>query len=177
MSWMLTYTGKKFDPINPDPESICHDDIAHALANICRFSGHCREFYSVAQHSYMVSKNVPPEDALAGLLHDAAEAYIADIITPVKPHLTNYKELELRIWGAISTRFGVSYEIPESVHVADTILLATEKRDLMPYHPDPWPCLEGVETLTEEITPLDPRHARVLFSNELHRLLTLRGTC
>ncbi|HKK06533.1 MAG TPA: hypothetical protein VKA50_11875 [Gammaproteobacteria bacterium] len=90
MSWILTYTGRRVDLLDPDPATIEPEDIAHALSNMCRFNGHCRHFYSVAEHSWHVALLVSRENALQGLMHDAAEAYVADITRPLKPYLTNY---------------------------------------------------------------------------------------
>lgn len=170
MSWILTYTGRRFDPINPDPEQIDPVDIAHALSHMCRFNGHCRHFYSVAQHSVLVSQNVPDADALAGLLHDASEAYIADITRPVKPHLTNYHEIEQKLQQAIAERFGIEAETPSIVKYADVVLLATEKRDLMPEHPDPWPVLDAVPPLDDVIEPWSSAASKMMFLNRLECL-------
>ena len=83
--WIETYTGKKVYPLRPDEETLCVEDIAHALALTCRFGGHCSEFYSVAQHSCLVSDLCPDGLKLAGLMHDAAEAYLGDVVSPIKP--------------------------------------------------------------------------------------------
>jgi uncharacterized protein len=82
--WIQTYTGKQFWPLSPLPEDIVIEDIAHALSMQCRFGGHVRTFYSVAQHSVHVSLLVEPQYALWGLLHDAAEAYLVDLPRPIK---------------------------------------------------------------------------------------------
>jgi 5'-deoxynucleotidase YfbR-like HD superfamily hydrolase len=84
MSWIQTYQGGCFEPFNPHPDQIHIRDIAHALALTCRFTGHCLDFYSVAQHSVMVSQIVSHKHALAGLLHDASEAYLTDVASPIK---------------------------------------------------------------------------------------------
>src|ERR1700724_2684254 len=81
--WQQTFTGRRFYPLSPRVEDVCIEDIAHALSNICRYGGHCREFYSVAQHCNMVSDWMP-EFKLEGLLHDSPEAYIGDMVRPVK---------------------------------------------------------------------------------------------
>src|ERR1017187_10636100 len=76
---ITTFSGIHFWPLLPNPADIRIEDIAHALSNQCRFAGHAREFYSVAEHSVRVSQLCPPEDALWGLLHDASEAYLTDV--------------------------------------------------------------------------------------------------
>lgn len=138
MGWIQTYTGKRFDPLAPDPSSIDIEDIAHALSNICRFTGHVAEFFSVAQHSVIVSMVVPEEDAMHGLLHDASEAYICDIAKPIKslPGWEPYRAIEHRLQRAIYDRFGLGEE-PASIKQADYRMLVTEACELMsPMHPD-----------------------------------------
>ena len=103
---MVTYTGKEFYPLDPNPADIDIKDIAHALSNCCRFAGHIKSFYSVAQHSVIVSELCEPENALAGLLHDASEAYLSDIARPVK-YTEQMEGYRLRLhsragWFAIS---------------------------------------------------------------------------
>lgn len=132
---IVTYSGATIEPLHPDAERIHIEDIAHALGNLCRFTGHVRNFYSVAQHSVIASEIVPPEHALAGLLHDASEAYLADISRPVKMQAEfgdTYKRYEARLEAVIALRFGLDWPWHESVKRADEILLRTEQRDLMP---------------------------------------------
>jgi uncharacterized protein len=138
--WIQTRFGKQFFHRNPSPESIDIADIAHALACQCRFSGHVREPYSVAQHSVLASQLVPAEDALWALLHDAAEAYVVDLPRPMKqlPEMAFYRELEKRAMEAICVRFDLPMEMPASVKRADEILLITEQRDLMGPQIEPW---------------------------------------
>lgn len=141
-NWIETYTGRKFYPIDPDPDDINIEDIAHALSLICRFNGHCRFFYSVAQHSLGVQEELAREGyskvyQLYGLLHDAAEAYLADVISPVKPHLVNYEDLEKRLLANIFKKFGLlplsgriwAYRTP--LKYFDAVMLNAEARALM----------------------------------------------
>ncbi len=166
---ILTAGGRYFPLLAPSPADIHIEDIAHALSNLCRFTGHVREFYSVAQHSVLVSQIVPPQDALAALLHDASEAYITDISKPLKPHLGGYAEIETRIMEAVLQAFGLPTCLPDSVKRADLILLATEKRDLMPAHED-WELTRDLPRLQEIIVPLPPRAARARFMDRFHQL-------
>lgn len=120
--WILTYTGRQFYPLNPTAAAIDIEDIAHALAAINRYNGHSRVPISVAQHSVMVSHRVPPGDALWGLLHDAAEAYLGDCVSPLKHHTSygrDYQVHEGRLMAAICHKFGLPLTCPSSVLRAD----------------------------------------------------------
>ena len=144
--WFQTYSGKKFYVLDPRPEDICIEDIAHSLSMLCRFNGHCEEFYSVAQHSVFVSEIVdsmvapafsPPEARLCALLHDAAEAYLGDMIRPLKRSLgPEFKRAEERVQTAIHQALMPRLaEAPEllmhEIKRADEVALATEKRDMV----------------------------------------------
>jgi hypothetical protein len=133
MTQIQTYTGKRIDVANPSHLDICIEDIAHALACIPRFAGHTKQFYSVAQHSLHVASLVPEHLRLAALLHDAAEAYMLDMMTPIKAQLPEYQRMydlvEWEVGGAFvvhATHFHC-----DAVKQADQIALATEVRDLM----------------------------------------------
>jgi uncharacterized protein len=130
-AWTQTFTGKRFWPLDPRPEDICIEDIAHALGNICRYSGHCKPFYSVAEHSVILSHYVPKEFALWALLHDAEEAYLADIPRPIKHLIPGWHQIAERVQNAVCDKFGLPREMPEAVKIADHAILADEKAALM----------------------------------------------
>lgn len=124
-----TYLWQAFNPLQPDPECILIEDIARSLSNLCRYNGHVREFYSVAEHCYWVSLDVPPQDALWGLLHDASEAYLGDLMSPLKYHTPlgeAYRRIEALVMRAVCIRFNLPFEMPSSVARADHALLQRE---------------------------------------------------
>lgn len=133
--WIQTFTGRQFWPLDPRPEDVDILDIAHALANKCRYTGHTSRFYSVAEHSIYVSFVVPEEHRKWALLHDAAEAYLADVARPIKQYLPGWKELEAKVMLAICQRFNLVPIEPAEVKRADTAILHDEKRDLFAQHP------------------------------------------
>lgn len=150
--WFQTYTGVRFYPYDPRPEDVNIEDIAHHLSLLCRFNGAVRTFYSVAQHSVLVSRNVPPGMALWGLLHDAAEAYLGDMVRPLKMGMPQYRAVEERVLGAVAAKFLLLWPPSGAVKVADQVLLSTERRDLLP-HALRW--REGEAPLIEPIVPWD----------------------
>lgn len=129
---IMTVGGSYFNFLHPDKSKITIEDIAHALSHVCRFNGHTRHFYSVAQHSVHCSEIVAPEYAMQALLHDATEAYLGDVTTPLKQLLDNYATLESMAWSAIAKTFGLPYHLDKSVKAADLTMLVTEMRDFMP---------------------------------------------
>ncbi|MCJ7828129.1 MAG: hypothetical protein MUP81_00115 [Dehalococcoidia bacterium] len=129
-TWIQTVSGKRVDLVNPDPDTIDILDIAHALSQICRYTGHCNKFYSVAEHSIRVAQIVPPELRLHALLHDTSEAYLQDISRPLKNLLPSYRLLETDILEVIYTKW-LEYRDEIVIKGADNVLLVTEGRDLM----------------------------------------------
>lgn len=169
--WIQTYTGRAIDPLNPRVQDISIRDIAHALSQMVRYTGHTREFYSVAEHSWHVSYLVPREHALWGLLHDASEAYLADIASPVKRRLRDVDEIESRLQQVIALRFGLPWPMPEAVHIADHDVLVAERDQAMggerggPWnlktHTLPHPC--PVETCPVRLGFWQPKKAKATF--------------
>lgn len=135
---ILLRSGHYFDFENPEQSIITIDDIAAGLSKICRFTGQCNGFYSVAEHSVLCSYMVPAEDAFAALMHDAAEAVMGDVSRPLKSLLPDYKRIEKRCEAAILSRFGLSATMPASVKTADMQMLAIEQRQAMG-NADNWP--------------------------------------
>lgn len=174
-NWIQTVTGIAFDLEEPRPDMVCLLDIAHALARQCRFNGHTPKHYSVAQHSVLVSQMCPPRTQKFGQLHDAAETYIGDVVSPVKRLLYDVRDpeahnvlraVETRILSAILEHFGVDWPSDSDqqlVKKIDRIVLATEQRAFLPDPPTPWEMLEGVEPLTGGLRAFDAVEAKALF--------------
>lgn len=172
-NWMQTFSGRQFWPLDPRPAEVYIEDIAHALSLMCRYNGHCKFMYSVAQHSIYVShqlEHASPIIAMAGLLHDAAEAYCADIVRPLKRHLYEYVVVELRIQSAIGERFDIDPRLFETglVKLADMAVGEAEKRWIMGPPPTPW------EPFPEEakirIPPWTCEQAETAFLSRFHAL-------
>lgn len=169
-TFIRTHTGLDFNYATITNNVISIVDIAHALSNICRFAGHVDEFYSVAQHSVLVSELCDEDDALAGLLHDCHEAYVIDMPSPLKRMLPSYKALENDVQKHVLAQFGLSPKLPSSVKRADMVALATEGRELFS---NGWPYekLIGVTPAKGAIIPLNPHQARRLFLRRAKQLL------
>ena len=130
-SWMQTASGKAFWPLDPRVEDIQIEDIAAALSKLCRYGGHCHTFYSVAEHCVLMAHAAPDGQHLAALLHDASEAYLSDVIRPVKAHLANYKDIEANLECAIAKRFGLQWPMPAEVKHLDERIIADEREQAM----------------------------------------------
>jgi hypothetical protein len=135
-----TYTNKKYHFLNPSVEEICIEDISRALSMSCRYSGHVNRFYSVAEHSVIIAnlvyaKTKSKQEAFSALLHDASEAYLTDIPRPIKPHLTNYGELEALAEKVIQKKFNVP-GMSKFTKYLDTHICGAEAKFLFQTVPD-----------------------------------------
>lgn len=172
MTWILTATGRRLDLLAPTADAIDPYDIAWALAQTNRFTGHALRPYSVAEHSLLVvdiCERILRLDAhglLAALLHDGHEAYCGDQSSPAKAALGEpWHNFEGRLQHAVRGRFGLHVSASINSHdvkLADLIALATERRDLMP-HRDAgllaWPCLQGIDPASWVNLHADERQA------------------
>ena len=178
MSWIQTKSGVHFNPFEAKVEDFRLEDIGHALSNICRFTGHVKEFYSVAQHSVIVSEILEhqghsPEVQLRGLLHDASEAYLTDIARPLKVQgfMSGYRKIEAELEELIARAFGISNLPDERIKVADNMALRIEMRYLMG-NPKDWDdCCYEYELLPWSLTPYPPKEARGFFFSRLADLV------
>jgi hypothetical protein len=159
-------SGSMFDYNNPEASDVTIEDIATALANVCRFSGHLYYFYSVAQHAVNASYIVDPEFAFDALMHDTAEAFTNDLPTPLKAAFPIFKELEIKIEGAMAKKFGFNYPLSPEIKVADLQMLRMEKERIKKDKTE-WECLNGIEIEhlwdKVDLRMLTPPQARKLF--------------
>ena len=169
-NWIATHTGKQWYLENPRPEDVCIEDIAHGLSHVCRFGGQCRTFYSVAEHSVRMAEaitlsheNVDPKLVMLALLHDATEAYLGDIVRPLKQLLPAYKIIEKRTEEAIMIGLGLAEIIPPTSAIKgwDDVLLMTERRDLVNHCNHDW--TPRAMPLKEKINPWSSTRAKDVF--------------
>ena len=170
--WMQTYTGRTFYPADPRVEDIDPTDIAHALSLTCRYGGHVRKFYSVAEHCVLMSFAVPQVAAapIWALLHDATEAYMGDVIRPLKTFMPEYRDMENRLMRVICERFGLRFNCPWQVVEADNRILLDERAALMSAPPRPW-AVENLEPLGVDVQGWLPVKAERRYLARLYELL------
>ena len=179
--FIQTVSGRRFNPLEPDPAEVDIGDIARALSNQCRFGGNARVFYSVGQHCCLVADLVAErggdvEAQLAALLHDASEAYLVDLPHPLKHRSALgalYAEIEGPLQAAICERFGLAVSPPPMLKEVDRALLATERRAVSS-EAWPWPELAGFEPLELAIEPWLPQRAFEEFMTRYDRLTAER---
>ncbi len=173
-TWMQTFTGRKFYPLDPRPEDIVIADVAHGLAMTCRYGGHTQRYYSVAEHCVLVSQLVPPEYALEGLLHDSAEAYIGDMVRPLKhqPEMVQFRQAEAVIEIAIRVRFDlrVTPACWAVVKDIDNRILVDEIGALMADPPAYWERHDAVRSLGARISGWSPALAEERFLERFYEL-------
>jgi uncharacterized protein len=178
--FIQTLSGRRVNPLDASPEDIDPSDIARALANLCRFGGHSKAFYSVAQHSTIVcdlleERGATPDELMAALLHDAAEAYLGDVPHPIK-HRSElgaaFRAAEKDLEKVIAERFALP-EASARIKPLDRALLSTERRIFseVTWH---WPELDGAEDLGLEIEPWAPARAQEEFTRRYERIAALR---
>lgn len=173
-AWIQTFTNRKFHILRPTEDEVDILDIAHALSNLCRFTGHVVDFYSVAEHCYFASKIVAPEFAMEALLHDASEAYISDLNRPLK-HYTEagryYLEVEKNIEEVIARKFRIPHPMSPKVKDVDNMMLYAEKAQIMP--PMEWDTRwsETQEAATVQLRCYAPREIERIF---LERFTAIR---
>lgn len=181
-AWIETYTGKKFYLLAPRIQDVDIRDIAHSSAMLCRWTGHCKRHYSIAQHSYYCSLIGPENEALHRLLHDASESYMGDMNRPLKhytPAGSIYRKQEKEVQGTIYQAFGLDVIEPPSVHVADNQMLYAEKSQLMTslrWDID-WTSGQGAENLGESKVVIErwsPDTAEKMFLSRFEELYKRR---
>lgn len=162
--WIQTYTGKQFEFERPTLDMLDIEDIAHALSGTARYNHHTRDFYSVAQHACIVASCAPREIALAALLHDAAEAYTGDMVSPLKRMCPDFKRVEKVIEALVCEKFGVDIH-DARIKELDMRILINEKRDLFVVQRN-WKVEETYAPLPiGTIVAQPPREAKMNFLN------------
>lgn len=168
--FISTYSGALFFVREMNVKDVPILDIANALSMNCRFNGHIDKFYSVAEHSVLVSKLCEPENALYGLLHDYAEAFVSDVPRPFKASITGHEEFEKAVMANVCDLFGLPLDLPEDVAYIDTHICAVEASVLSKVVPK-WTEFYDLNVCPrEDIQGLTPRQARVAFMTRFNEL-------
>ena len=165
--WIITYTGKKFYALDPQPEDIDIKDIAHALSMTCRFGGHSSRFYSVCEHSILVESLCSQKNKLAALLHDASEAYITDVPSPIKRGMPEYQVMENDIMTVIADKFGFQYPLSDEIEYIDHNIVATEANELWDIELD-W--TKYLEYISVNIKCWEPSVVKMIFLQRFKEL-------
>ena len=170
MSWMQVYGGTPFYPLEPNPDAIDIDDIAHSLSMLCRYNGHCLRFYSVAEHSVLLSHTVDPENAKWALMHDATEAYFGDMVRPLKHQMPAFMAAEDNLEAVIAGKFGLCLPMPAQVKEHDTRIVVDEREQNMAPSSLPWLLLDGYRSLGVTIQCWSPDRAKAEFMSRYLQL-------
>jgi hypothetical protein len=166
--WIQTARGRQFWLIDPRADEVFIDDIAHALSMLCRFGGHCTRFYSVAEHSVLLSRASAPDDRRWALLHDASEAYLVDVPRPLKPFLKGYQEAEANIMAAVCERFDLGTDMPPRVKEFDKRILFDERTQNMATAPIRW--ATDADPIGVTLQFWTPSVAKIAFLSEFEQL-------
>jgi len=173
--WMQTYTGKAFYPLDARAEDIVIEDIAHSLALQCRYNGHVDKHYSVAEHCVHLSHYVAPEDALWALLHDAPEAYIGDMVRPLKKHMPDFIAADDRLTAIIALKYGLEGTvIPAQVTAADIQICLNERLALLGDPPQAW-AIDGDPLPGVTIHAWDWQYAELMYIDRFNELMFQRA--
>lgn len=171
-----TYSGTPFHPLDPSPNDIRIDDIARALSHLCRYNGQTSRFYSVAEHSVLAAEMAgrmghPISVQRWALLHDASEAYVGDMIRPLKKEIPQFEEIEERVQRAIARRFNLPWPMYPIIKEIDNILCSTEKDQLLPNHRGhEWPNMPDPDEEIMLLQEVSPETARRVFMYVFHDL-------
>jgi len=181
-TYRSTNSGLVFDFVNPTEDMIDIEDVAHALSQLCRFTGHCDRFYSVAEHSLVGAlifmERGDDELAFEFLMHDAHEAYVGDLSTNLKKLCPDFKVIEERVDKLIRRKYNLANEMPSEVKQMDIRMLATEKANLLDNHSESdWAVLHNVEILNENLRDnvISMREIRQLFLDTFDTLMRTTG--
>lgn len=171
-SFVQTRSGIPFFPLAPVVQDIEMRDIAHSLSLLCRYNGHTSRFYSVAEHCVLLSRAVDREHARWALLHDATEAYVGDLVWPLKEEVPDYKRIEDGVMLAVCEKFGLDHVQPDQVKEFDRRIVLDEREALMSPARTPWPALEGFSPLGVQVEGWSPDRAKSEYTSRFRQLFT-----
>lgn len=166
-----TYNGDFFDFDNPETFDYDIETIAHALSNICRYGGHSDKFYSVAEHSVLVSRVVPDHLRMCGLLHDASEAFVGDMPSPLKALCPDYREIEDRVQKAIALRYDLPYPFPPEIKYADKAVYKAERNQITSVSDQMW--FTDIKPADVLVACMPPKDAKTFFLSTFYAQLEL----
>ena len=178
MSWIETYSGVKFYPLKPRADDVRLVDIAHSLSMQCRYNGHTARFYSVAEHSvllaeYALAQGRRAQEVMTVLLHDASEAYVGDMVRPLKPFMGNFVDAENHIQRVICEKFDLIYPFPDWLKEIDRRILMDERAQIMNASGHNWEI--EAEPLGVTIKGMDPAAAFTAFERFYDMLNLVRA--
>lgn len=172
--FLETHSGIAFHLLAPRPSEVSIDDIAHALSLQCRYNGHTKSFYSVAEHCvhmahHALGQGAYAQDALDALMHDATECYIGDMVKPLKNLFPDFERLEARIYQVIAKKFALNPRVPKTVKWYDLGMLHVERAQALNPSENDWNLPEGPD-MQVHIEGWGPAVAKRQFLNTFHAL-------